>query len=163
MGQNIVGVPRITIANGRAGGRITLRFSEMLYPNLKASGANVGTLMTENYRAALSQDVYTMKAGPQVLQPRFTSHGYQYVELTGIGKALPLASVEGLAISSVRKLSADYKTSDAKVNRLYNRLGLADRTAIEYFDGPHTIHGVGTFRFLHRHLSWPEPVGRPRP
>ena len=48
----------------------------------------------------------------------------------------------------------------AKVNRLYNRLGLADRTAIEYFDGPHTIHGVGTFRFLHRHLAWPEPAER---
>ena len=28
-------------------------------------------LMTENYRAALSQDIYTMKAGSQVLQPRF--------------------------------------------------------------------------------------------
>ena len=48
----------------------------------------------------------------------------------------------------------------AKVNRLYNRLGLANRTEIEYFDGPHTIHGVGTFRFLHRHLAWPEPVER---
>ena len=27
----------------------------------------------------------------------------------------------------------------------------------EYFDGPHMIHGVGTFKFLHRHLNWPEP------
>ncbi|MBL9212818.1 MAG: dienelactone hydrolase family protein, partial [Opitutaceae bacterium] len=48
----------------------------------------------------------------------------------------------------------------AKVNRLYNKLGLADRTEIEYFDGPHTIHGVGTYRFLHRHLAWPEPGER---
>ena len=45
----------------------------------------------------------------------------------------------------------------AKVNRLYAKLGLRDRTGIEYFDGPHTIHGVGTFKFLHQHLSWPEP------
>jgi hypothetical protein len=37
-------------------------------------------------------------------------------------------------------------------------LGLADRTAIEFFDGPHTIHGVGTFEFLHKHLNWPEPT-----
>ena len=76
MGQNLVGVPRISIANGRAGGTITLRYSEMLYPDLKESGKNVGMIMTENYRAALSQDVYTMKAGPQTFQPRFTSHGY---------------------------------------------------------------------------------------
>ncbi|MFZ9838326.1 MAG: dienelactone hydrolase family protein [Opitutaceae bacterium] len=45
----------------------------------------------------------------------------------------------------------------AKVRRLYARLGLPERTAIEYFDGGHRIHGAGTFRFLHRHLAWPEP------
>ncbi|QEH33773.1 Alpha/beta hydrolase family protein [Aquisphaera giovannonii] len=46
----------------------------------------------------------------------------------------------------------------AKVRRLYAaRLGIPDRTEIEFFVGPHTIHGVGTFRFLHRHLNWPEP------
>ena len=56
MGQNFVGVPKITIKNGKAGSKITIRVAEMLYPNLKESGNNVGTLMTENYRAALSQD-----------------------------------------------------------------------------------------------------------
>ena len=108
--------------NGRAGGRITLRYSEMLYPDLPESGKNVGMIMTENYRAALSQDVYTMKAGPQVFQPRFTSHGYQYIEITGIDKPLPLAAVQGVAISSVRELTADYKTSSEKVNRLWSNL-----------------------------------------
>jgi len=44
----------------------------------------------------------------------------------------------------------------AKVRRLYTFLGIPDRTAIEYFDGPHEIHGVGTFRFLQRHLGWSE-------
>lgn len=45
----------------------------------------------------------------------------------------------------------------AKVQRGYVKLGVGDRAAIEWFDGPHTIHGVGTFRFLHQHLRWPEP------
>ena len=45
----------------------------------------------------------------------------------------------------------------AKVRHLYAaRLGLPDRCEIEWFAGPHTIHGEGTFRFLHRHLDWPE-------
>jgi len=118
LGQNIVGVPRINIADGRSGDRITLRFSEMLYPDLKESGKNVGMLMTENYRAALNQDVYLMSMGNQVFQPRFTSHGFQYIEITGIDKPLPLDDVQGLAISSVRELTADYKTSNEKVNRL---------------------------------------------
>jgi dienelactone hydrolase len=45
----------------------------------------------------------------------------------------------------------------AKVRNLYNaRLRMGDRTEIEWFVGPHTINGQGTFRFLHRHLNWPE-------
>jgi dienelactone hydrolase len=45
----------------------------------------------------------------------------------------------------------------AKVQRHYDLLGLYDDTGIEYFNGPHGIHGVGTFDFLHRHLNWGEP------
>jgi hypothetical protein len=45
----------------------------------------------------------------------------------------------------------------AKVRWLYAQLGLADRTDIEYFQGGHSIHGEGTFDFLHKHLDWPAP------
>jgi hypothetical protein len=45
----------------------------------------------------------------------------------------------------------------AKVRRLYDRLGIGDRTEIEFFNGAHTINGVGTFDFLHRQLGWPKP------
>jgi hypothetical protein len=44
----------------------------------------------------------------------------------------------------------------AKLAWLYAQFGLEDRTEIEYFNGGHTINGEGTFRFLHRHLNWPE-------
>lgn len=46
----------------------------------------------------------------------------------------------------------------AKVRRLYADLKIPEKTEIEFFDGPHEIHGVGTFKFLHKHLGWPEPV-----
>ena len=42
----------------------------------------------------------------------------------------------------------------AKVRRFYARMGISDRTTIEYFDGGHTIHGAGTFEFLRQHLNW---------
>jgi len=45
----------------------------------------------------------------------------------------------------------------ARTRRQYVRFGIGDRTEIEFFDGPHSIHGVGTFAFLHRHLDWPVP------
>jgi len=44
----------------------------------------------------------------------------------------------------------------AKVRRHYDKLGIGERAEIEWFNGPHTINGVGTFAFLHRHLRWPE-------
>ena len=46
----------------------------------------------------------------------------------------------------------------AKVRHLYAaRLGIGDRTTIEWFVGPHKINAVGTFAFLHNHLNWPKP------
>jgi dienelactone hydrolase len=43
----------------------------------------------------------------------------------------------------------------AKTRRLYDRLGIGDRTELEFFNGGHEIHGRGTFAFLRRHLRWP--------
>lgn len=40
----------------------------------------------------------------------------------------------------------------AKVKRFYDEMGIGDRTAFEYFNGPHMIHGVGTVEFLRQHL-----------
>jgi hypothetical protein len=46
----------------------------------------------------------------------------------------------------------------AKIRRLYSaRLKIPDRTEIEWFVGPHSINGQGTYKFLHKQLNWPEP------
>lgn len=51
----------------------------------------------------------------------------------------------------------------AKVRHLYAaQLKIGERTEIEWFVGPHTINGVGSYNFLHRHLSWPERQDAPR-
>ena len=44
----------------------------------------------------------------------------------------------------------------AKVFRHYDKMGLGDKAEIEFFNGPHTINGQATYRFLHRHLNWAE-------
>jgi dienelactone hydrolase len=42
----------------------------------------------------------------------------------------------------------------AKVRRFYaTKMKMSDRAEIEFFDGPHTIHGQGTFEFLRKHLK----------
>ena len=43
----------------------------------------------------------------------------------------------------------------ARTRERYDRLGLGGDTAIEFFNGPHTIHGAGTFQFLRDKLKFP--------
>jgi len=45
----------------------------------------------------------------------------------------------------------------ARVNRLYRKLKIPERTEIEFFDGGHEIRAVNTFKFIHRQFNWPEP------
>lgn len=42
----------------------------------------------------------------------------------------------------------------SRVREFYDKMGIGNKTEIEFFNGPHTIHGVGTFEFLRRHLDW---------
>ena len=41
----------------------------------------------------------------------------------------------------------------AKVKRFYDEMGIGDRTTIEYFNGPHMIHGVGTVEFIRKFMG----------
>ncbi|MFN8346985.1 MAG: family 78 glycoside hydrolase catalytic domain [Spirosomataceae bacterium] len=122
MGQNMVGVPQIAIKNGRKGQVITMRYAEVKYPNLPDYKGNEGMVMMENIRAALTQDLYLLKGGDETIQPRFTFHGYRYLEITGIDQAIPAASVKGLVISSINGLSSEYETSNELVNQLWRNI-----------------------------------------
>lgn len=49
----------------------------------------------------------------------------------------------------------------AKVFNLYShRLKIPQRCEMEVFDGPHTINGQGTYRFLQKHLDWSPTAAR---
>lgn len=43
-----------------------------------------------------------------------------------------------------------------KVRRMYAKLGIPERTEIEFFSGGHEIHSKGTYEFLAKHLKWPK-------
>ena len=122
MGQNMVGVPKITLHHGQRGKLITLRFAEVTYPNTEEYEDQAGMIMLENIRAALTQDLYTQKGGYEIIEPRFTFHGYRFIEITGIKKALPLEDVQGIVISSVDRLTANYVTSNEQLNRLWENI-----------------------------------------
>lgn len=122
MGQNMVGFPQIQIKNGRKGQVITMRYAEVKYPALDEYKENTGMVMMENIRAALTQDTYILKGGDETIQPRFTFHGYRYLELTGIDQAVPVGNVKGLVISSIGALASQYETSNPLVNKLWQNI-----------------------------------------
>jgi len=122
MGQNMVGVPRITLSGSKPGQQITLRYAEVKYPDLPEYQKNTGMIMLENIRAALAQDIYITRGGNEVIQPRFTFHGYRFIEITGIDRAIPVGNVKGEVISSIHKLASIYETSNPKVNKLWENI-----------------------------------------
>lgn len=74
--QNFAGNVILTV-RGEPGTKVTLRYGEMLHPD--------GTLMTENLRRARATDTYIIgPSGAGRWTPRFTYHGFRYVEVTGL-------------------------------------------------------------------------------
>lgn len=122
MGQNMAGVPRIHLPALPKGTEVRLRFAEVLYPNLPAYSPNQGTLMLENIRAALSQDLYISNGEPAVMEPRFTQHGYRYLEITGLPAPLPADSVQSIVVSSIDKFDSHFQCSNELVNRLWENI-----------------------------------------
>lgn len=127
MGQNMVGVPQISLSGMRPGQKIVLRYAEVKYPNLPEYKGNEGMLMLENIRAAMAQEIYIAKGGQETIAPRFTFHGYRFVEITGIEAPLPIENVKGIVISSVHHLASHYETSNPQVNKLWENITWSTR------------------------------------
>ena len=81
---------------------------------------------------------------------------FNYGELANLMAPRPFMVERGHddAVAPDEWVASEY----AKVRRRYNKLGIGDKTEIEFFNGVHEIHAVGTFAFLHKHLDWPEPA-----
>ncbi|NJB70196.1 alpha-L-rhamnosidase [Saonia flava] len=123
MGQNMVGFPNISLGKGQKNDTVTLRYAEVKYPDLSEYKDNVGMIMLENIRAALTQDLYIRKGQlNEVIQPIFTFHGYRFLEITGINEPLPLEAVKGKVLSSINGLASSYETSNELVNKLWENI-----------------------------------------
>jgi alpha-L-rhamnosidase len=114
LGQNFAGVARLK-ARGPAGTKIVLRFAEMLNPD--------GTIYTTNLRSARCTDTYVMKGqGEEVWQPRFTFHGFRYVEVTGYPGGPAQDAITGVVLNSAVPLVGSFECSSPMVNQLYKNI-----------------------------------------
>lgn len=116
MGQEMAGVPRITF-HEKEGTKIIIRFAEMLYPEMEEYAQNKGSLLLENYRDATSTDVYICSGSDDTYQPRFTFHGYRYIEVSGVTRPPQAGLVESLQYSSVTDFVGSFDCSDPYLTR----------------------------------------------
>lgn len=119
LGQNISGVARLRVKAPR-GTRVRLRFGEILQAD--------GTLYVANLRRARATDVYVCAGdGVETWAPRFTFHGFRYVEVTGL-RGRPLTdAITGVVWSSDLREAGGFMCSDARVNRLQENIGWGQR------------------------------------
>jgi alpha-L-rhamnosidase len=112
-GQNMVGWVRLKV-NGKAGQTITLRHAEFLNPD--------GTLYTTNLRSAKAVDTFVLRGGLQTLEPKFTFHGFQYVEITGLETPVSPHDVTGCVVSSDLASTLTFDSDNPLLNRLIKNI-----------------------------------------
>jgi alpha-L-rhamnosidase len=110
MGQNFAGTIRLT----PAGTSIRMRFGEMRHSD--------GRLMTENLRRARATDTYICKGeGVETWTPRFTYHGFQFVEVKGLpaGSLPALDTLTGLVIHNDTPQTGQFACSDELLTQFW--------------------------------------------
>jgi alpha-L-rhamnosidase len=115
LGQNFAGWDRMRV-RGAAGTKVTVRHAEILNGD--------GTTYTANLRSAQATDTFTLAGtgADEVFEPRFTVHGYRYVELTGFPGTPTADSITGLAAWTAGASTGTFTTSDALVNQLQHNI-----------------------------------------
>ena len=119
LGQNMVGNIRLRIKAPR-GTKITIRYAEMLEAD--------GTPYTANYRSAKSTDTYVCSGkGLETYEPRFTFHGFRYVEITGLKTKPRIDAITGLVWHTEMTPTGSFECSDPLVNKLQSNIRWGQR------------------------------------
>jgi alpha-L-rhamnosidase len=114
LGQNMVGWCRLKVS-GAGGTQVSLRFAETLKPD--------GTLYSANLRGARQTDSYILKGGgEEAWEPRFVTHGFRYVEVTGFPGKPDLNALDGRVVNDDLQKAGEFETSNPLLNKIYRAI-----------------------------------------
>lgn len=126
MGQNFAGWAKLKV-QGQSGDSVVMRFGEILNPD--------GSLHTRNLRTAGAKDVYVLKGdGEEIWEPRFTYHGFQFIEITGFPGVLTTDNITGIVLHSNLPPTGNFECSNDLINRLQQNIVWSQRS--NYFEVP---------------------------
>jgi alpha-L-rhamnosidase len=110
MGQNMTGWVKLHV-QGPRGAQVQMRFAEVIYKD--------GMINRANIRGAKSRDIYILRGGgPETYEPRFTYHGFRYVELTGYPGTPNLSTIQGEVVHSAVTATGGFAASNDILNQL---------------------------------------------
>ncbi len=132
LGQNFAGWVRLRV-QGPRGTTVRMRMGECLYPDgtLNPMTAVAGQIKGLNEdgtprggpgapEIAWQSNSYTLRGGgPEEYSPRFTFHGFRYVEVTGFPGRPTLESIEGLRLNTDVEFAGSFSCSNKRFNRLH--------------------------------------------
>lgn len=111
MGQNMVGWVELSV-KGQKGDKVQMRFAETLKDD--------GHIFLENIRTAEVTDTYILNSDqPEKWEPRFTYHGFRYVELTGYPGKPDLNSIKGKVVYDAVENTGSFACSNPLINKIY--------------------------------------------
>ena len=114
MGQNMVGWCRLHVKGAR-GTQISLRHAETLRPD--------GGLYLDNIRSAKVTDLYTLKGGgEEIYEPRFTYHGFRFVEMQEFPGRPDLSTIEGRVVNDDVESAGEFTCSHPVINKIYRSI-----------------------------------------
>lgn len=114
IGQNIAGWVRLRVRGAKTGSRISLRHAETINSD--------GTINTHTNRLAEATDTYICKGGmdEECYEPRFTYHGFRYVEIKGYPGIPDLQSIDACAVHAGVETNGAFSCSDTLINKIHS-------------------------------------------
>ena len=120
LGQNFVGTVGLSLRGMKSGQKVRLRYGEELNPD--------GTLYTANLRSARATDFYTARGrGVETYEPRYTFHGFRYVELSGLQHKPSKRDLVGKVLGTDAPMSGSFESSDPMLNQLQSNIVWSQR------------------------------------
>lgn len=116
LGRNIAGWPRLKV-KAPAGTQLTLKCAEILMPG----GKTLDHATTGVFATGVEQtEIYVCKGGDvETWQPRFTYHGFRYVEVEGLPGKPAKDLLAGVLVHSDVPRTGSFACSDDTLNRIY--------------------------------------------
>lgn len=112
MGKVMTGWCKLTLRDGLAGEQVTLRYAELQHDD--------GMINPSTGGGARQADVYTMRGDAlETYEPRFTYHGFRYVEVTGLPQALDVEDIEGCFVYNGVQVGGAFECGHDLINKIH--------------------------------------------